>query len=714
MGHPVPVDDLPTNVVPESDLPDSFSSTAGGAALGNPNLLRQGVKGARSSFDDTLTTIGGAGVVGGAMGYAAPEILTGLGAAAGAFPATAGAAPALTGMANIIRGGRGASAFLGATGGIVGESAGQVVEQTGGSQTAAEGARILGGAVGPEALTLTKALLKSYVLKPALGLAAHIKKQSAKTLLAKMDGKPETMTEQEWKYAQELISEIRGPGGKTEQPLEDVGSIMGDQGRRLLDLSDQQQIAALSQAGRVGRAAPVTRQPADIGGELQETILKNNATAISARDQQFKQNQKLRDSIVTSKESARKYINQTPEYEALVAEVNTKLDNSVKMNESLGVQASYRKILDDLTNPEKDVFGQSKPLGFTAVDQVRRKLGAAAGFEGKPETGYDAIPTGIAKDLYFKLRGMQVSYAGGKGGPQEKLLTDYRAQSEGLVPFLTKTGKKATALDQHIEGEFAADPSTLPSFYFKTRKSINDLKELTGSIAQVNRAALNYADNELSGKNATQSRKWMTDNAEWLGEAGAANRVVARYVDRLEASEVATSRAAAFAKQAVDDNKLLTRQHLPAQRAVDLINSRDTELWAKVVPAIVQSPQAKTQMVNAVRQVVADQASSTNTINLFARNIRPFLEQSQIATKQEMDFISDRLSKIAEMNIPEPEKLGMAKRILLQSTGTWAATAASRAGVGSYNYLSNQVPTEQPYLNREEGQRVPGMQGTRG
>ena len=167
-----------------------------------------------------------------------------------------------------------------------------------------------------------------------------------------------------------------------------------------------------------------------------------------------------------------------------------------------------------------------------------------------------------------------------------------------------------------------------------------------------------------------------------------------KYATRLESAERSTRNATEFAAQAAKDQKMLVGKGFPADRAVDLIKSGNAELWAKVTPAIVQSPQAKTQMVNAVRQVVADQATGKGTINLFERSIRPALEGSNIATKAEMDFIAQKLSSIQAMNVPEAEKLGLAKRVILQGIGGWAATAASRTGVTGYEWAREKMVPE--------------------
>ena len=100
------------------------------------------------------------------------------------------------------------------------------------------------------------------------------------------------------------------------------------------------------------------------------------------------------------------------------------------------------------------------------------------------------------------------------------------------------------------------------------------------------------------------------------------------------------------------------------------------------------------QMVNAVRQVIADQATGKGTIDLFSRNIRPFLEQSKIANKGEMDFIAGKLSDIQTMNLPPEQALGLMKRMILQAAGGWAASAASRTGVSGYEWAKEKVVPE--------------------
>lgn len=673
-----------------------FQSTAGGAAVGSPNVMRQGERAKRTTMGTSLLDIGGSAGFGGALGAVAPEIMIGAGKFVGGLPSPIrAAAPFLENAGIALRNaGRPAAIASGAVAGAIAETSGQAVEAAGGEQPFPDLARIAGGAVGPELKTLA-----IWAVKKFAGMTG------VDDLLAaarKYIGKDINLNEAQKTYLASEIEALRG-GIKTNEPLEQVGSIMGAEGQRLMSVADQRLIAAQAQAAGM-KPTGVQPEMADVGGSLQNTINTRFKQALKDRKTEYKTNERTRDAIVSQRETSGSYVNNLPEYRAVVAELEAQLANEPAMRRSPSVQASYQKILNDLTNPETtaaekklvlsgqnldlvEVSGQAKPISFKALDDVRRKLGDA--FRGKPAEGYDAIGEKAAKDLYGKVSNIQKTFAGGKGGPQGKLLDDYAERTEGLNIFSSKYGKKATALDQYREDTFATDPSSLPTAYFKTRASVQTLKELTGSAAQVNTAALAFANKELVNKDAAAVRAWLGKNSEWLAETGPTRAFIDRYATALETSERSLRNAEDFAKQAAKDSGLLTRQALPAQRAVDLIKSGDTDLWSKVIPAIQQSPQAKAQMVQAVRQVVADQASSKGTIDLFSRNIRPFLEQSKIASKAEMDFISGKLEAIRAMNVPEEQKLGIARRFILQGAAGWTASVAGRGTTAAFGTLGN-------------------------
>lgn len=701
----VPTEKLP-DVQRQFDADTGFATTPGGAATGNPSIAAQGRSGLRTggNFDPAIA-IGGAGVVGGALGAASKEILTGAGNVVGAFPYPAARTVGgfLKGAGQVIgAGGRAAPAAVGAVSGAVSETAGQTAEVMGAGPVTAEAARIAGGAIGPETVNAGIWAARKVIAAPALSMWHKVWKSGAQEVLSKLETAPQTLTVREKEYLDALIAEVRGPAGKTNEPLEKVGSIMGAEGKRLMDEADNRLIVAQAQAAGA-KPTGVQAELADIGGSLRDTIAKRNKDALVKRDKQYKKTEKDRDALVDAREGQGSYVNSLPEYQAIIDGLKAQLDNTEAMKRSPDVQKSIQKVISELESSEvipgqkklvqsglnldlQELPGKPKPTSFQAVDDVRRKLGEV--FKGKPAEGYEALNDARGKELYTQLTALQKKFAGGDTGPHAKLLEDYHSRSEALGQFRTKLGKKATALDQYQEGTFATDASTLPATYFKTKASVQALRELTGNQAQVNHAALEFANRELAGKDAAGVRKWLSTNSDWLTETGPTRTLIDRYATKLEGVELGVKNAQDFAAKAAKDSSMLTRDKLPAQRAVDLIKSGSEELWGKVIPAIQKSPQAKTQMVQAVRQVVADQATAKATGDLFSRNIRPFLEGSGIATKAEMDSISASLERIAQMKVSEAEKLGIAKRILLQAAGGWTASAAGRGMSAGYNYAT--------------------------
>lgn len=668
-------------------LVKGFESTPGGAATGNPNIQRGGEKALRTDpvpFAETAATIGGAGAVGAALGAVSGELAEGAGNVIGAlpYPAARTVGGALKAAAPILKAGRGAAAVSGGAVGAGAESIGQVADMTTLGQqnpVVGEATRIVAGGLTGETLNLAKEVLHKYAVSPALGFISKAKHEAAKSILEKLEKAPQTLTVRERKFIDDEVGAIRG-GAKSDAPLEQVGSIMGQEADNLISAADRQLISATrNQAG--AQMPGNTSELATVGGNLRDSINKRNEGLLTARRDQYAANQQARDAVVATNESSGRFVNNTPEYKTLLTELTSELTPGKR---SPSVQVGYQKILNELTNQEDP----AKPITFQALDDVRRKLGDA--FRGKPAEGYDALGETLAKDLYGKVSEIQKKFA---GPTQAKLLDDYASATPGLESFSSRYGKKATALDQYREGTFATDPSSLPSTYFKTRESINALKELTGNPAQVKHAAMMYADKELAGMNADQARKWMGKNSEWLSEVPSVQQVVNSYATRLEAAERSFRNATDFAAQAAKDATLLKGKTMTAQRAVDLISHGNAELWEKVIPAIKNSPQATQQMVAAVRQVVAEQATSKGTLNLFQRKIRPFMEQAQLAPKKELDYIAKRLENLQAMNVPEEAKLGFARRMLLNSAGGWAASVGSRAGVEGVKWAeSNMVP----------------------
>lgn len=683
----------------------SFGSTQGGAALGNPNIQRQGERSLRSAPDTVLETgakIGGAGLMGGIAGAFAPELLMGAGGLAAAIPGGQPLAPWLIGAGQTLRGARAASAAAGVLSGLGSETVGQIadVTQVGKEHPilVGEGARLLAGGFTPETARFAKQVLEKYAVTPAMNIWAKYKHEAVKSILEKFQTNPGSLSEQERRFIEGEISALRG-GPKTDVPLQAVGDSMEEAGARGIVQGARATTAAEQQAAGIGKVAPIPeRQLADIGGNLRSAIVARNEGYAGARQTTYKANEAARDAIVSAREGKGSYVNDLPEYQKIIQSLQSQLDNSEAMKRSPDVQRSIQKVLNELQSSEiipgekklvqsglnldlQELPGKPKPTSFQAIDDVRRKLGEV--FKGKPAEGYEALNDARGKELYAQLSDLQKKFAGGENGPQAKLLHEYALGSEALAPFRSKMGRKATALDLYDESKFATDPSSLPSAYFKTRASVQQLKELTGNSGLVNKAALEYVNNELKDSTAAEARAWAGKNAEWLKELPIAQRLVDQYAGKLEVSERATKQAAAFAAEAASTNTALTKS-FPKERIVNLVQNGTAEQWAKAGPAIASVPEGKANVLSAVRQTIADSPLRPDD---FARRIRPALEQSRLADKASLDMIETRLKNIAEKNIPEPERLAATKRIILQALAGYSAGGMARGAVEAAKWV---------------------------
>lgn len=651
----------------------AFSSSKGGAAFGNPNLRKQGDKQVRDFGGlEPFMDIGGAAALGGAFGAASPEILSGAGRAMGSVPQLRPAGKALEVMGNILKsGGRAAPTIAGTLSGAGSETAGQVAEAAGAGPVTAEGARIVGGMVGSEPVNLGMEVLRKYAVVPALGLMSKFKHEAAKTLIQKVDsGGFDSLNEQEKALFTRLTGELRG-GERSSAPLEATGDAMA-QGADDAVFREKQRLAKANQRlSDVGRVAPVPPAEMDAtGGRLREVIVTRNKGLKEANDAQYKANEKLRDDFVAAKESAGSYINKTPEFDSLVNDLKSNLEAGKR---SPDVQGTYKYILSQIESGGKDAFGQPKPISFQALDDVRRNLGEV--FRGKPPEGYAAIGAEDARKYYAKISEIQKKYA---GEIQTKLLDDYARGKEGLEPFISAKGRKATALDKYDDSQFATDASNLPATYFKNRASVQALMELTGDKNIVNRAAMEYVNKKLEGATEAQATKFLRDNADWLQEVPAVRKLVADHSDKLFARERSVRQAAAFADEAAANQKALVGGRYPADRVRNLVLNGNMDLWEKAGPAIAASPEGKKNVLAAVRQVLADSPMDPTK---FAERIRPALKGAALADDAALDLIETKLRAIKEMKVPESEKLGIYRRVILQATAGYGASGMARGAV---------------------------------
>jgi cell division septum initiation protein DivIVA len=249
--------------VPPATVPDSKEQQP-------PSLIERGKQ------------VLGATGAGAAVGAFSPEILTGLGLGAAAFPITAPAAPFLLGAGTAARGARIAGATAGALGGAVGETAGQVVEKGGGGPVAAEAARFTGGMTTPSML---KAATYPFVKAGGYGLSLLANRIAPGTgigtgvrtlglMLEERGLRDVNLSAEQRKLIDDNITSIRG-GEPSAKPLQDVFGILREASDRLMQNADLQARPLEDQA------ANILREAESQGGAVTQQFAKRTSNLIS-------------------------------------------------------------------------------------------------------------------------------------------------------------------------------------------------------------------------------------------------------------------------------------------------------------------------------------------------------------------------------------------------------------------------------------------------
>ena len=772
----------------QTDLQTLWESTPGGAAMGNP-LAAQKYGGARKTTGtESLEAIGGAGALGGVMGYFGPQILQGASTLAQSVPALRPVSGALNVMGQMTKQvGPTTRAVTGGISGLMGETSGQVAEQMGAGPVTAETARLVGGAITPEFAPLAINAFKLALSGKMATTGINVIKDIYATL-AKSKGSDLSTAEKQ--YVETLAAKLMGEqdpnkamlilGAEMEKGAAATRLAAQTKSTALLDSANQAMLAARQAAdaelGSVGQRrqpradaiAYLTNLKTDvlnkargtvqtvgenkplnaIGQDLQTAAAAREGDLRTAAAKQYQTTETKVNEIVSGRESKGESVTTLPSYKSIVASLERELKPGVH---SKDVAAAYQKILDQIKtsaggeatpnftfDPTSGQMVYSETPGaagvgpsFQAIDDARRMLGEA--FRGQADEGYKAIGQTAQKKYYGLLSQIQKDFA---GEPQTQLLTQYADSRPGLEIFGSKAGTKLTGLDKGALTQFASDPSKLPDYFFSTPKNYNALIEMVGSKELALKAAQQYAANQLAPKETSkQVGNWMTANREFLNAVPEVKDAVIKYRTTLETGERAVANIGGGIKQlstantailktakdtaaeqltvgklqataAKTEAATITKEAAkaadniwnstsgPLKNVRDAIEGGNMEKWAAIAPIIERSPDAKKAVFDAVRQVASELGSSKGVTQKFNENMRPALEKFGMLGKDEANSIAQQLAAIEAKRVPDSEKLGMARRLLLQGITAYSSSLGGRAGAAGFSFVSD-IPTNQ-------------------
>jgi len=269
----------------------------------------------------------------------------------------------------------------------------------------------------------------------------------------------------------------------------------------------------------------------EIGAQLRDVAVKREGAFRTAASNRYTATAADVNNEVAKLEAGGLTVASTPAYKSLVTYLRNQIKPGVR---SADVAAGYKKILDQITVKAEEGV-PAPPPSFKAIDDARRLMGDS--FRGVPAEGYGAIDETARKDIYGKLRDIQVNFAGPK---QAQLLTDYADSRPELAVFGSKAGQQLTKLDRSALTQFATDPSKMPAYFFKTPTAFQNLVELVGDKALATQAGLDHIATELTKKDTSAKvRDWMDNksNQEMLNAVPGSKLKVTEYANALESAE---------------------------------------------------------------------------------------------------------------------------------------------------------------------------------
>ena len=680
---------------------------------------------------------GGYGALAGAF---APELVSGLGMGMMAFPMTAPFAPPVIGAGRAMRAGslltRLPMMGEGGIAGIGGETLKQVADVAGAGPVTQAGAEMVGSMTGPG---ITKFM--GYQVGRLLGMDKTLVNQAVGRLSSQA-AETGAITESQKEQLQRVAGQIKGKA--TQKDIEDLYNILKKGageieagGKKAMTEAETEAQRITSAAGRAGTMseqqvakAQATKQTigepkelSDIGNTLREDIVTKNKDLLEKRSADYKNLESARDKVLAEKEAAGEFIENTPEYKALVKELDAVLNPKGRsaLQTDPGVLRAFQDLKTAITpqtqtltpnqaaewqkqgvaiftgrNPQtgEEVLYRKVPPSFGAIDTVRRRLGDAA--FGKEAEGYAALKGNIAQDFYFKLSKLQSDFA---GETQTALQNSYKESSGWLDKFKAQLGKKVTAIDRFDETKFATDPQSLPSAFFKSQQSVKDLKELTNPEL-VNKAASDFVASNI-GNTAAEAQKFKKQYSEMLREIPELSKKVDGYIRNLETAELGVARGkevAGMAKTkaesimtkgkeqltaAENKAKLILGDQFPVDRMKSIILSGDPKLWAEVGPIIAKEPQGKELFAKALSAALGQETSGLVLTKpgsigaIFEDRIAPAIRSAGLMDEQKIGLLKKQIDNIYQTPKTAQAKLNSAQTAIIRAIQGGAATGAT-------------------------------------
>jgi len=451
---------------------------------------------------------------------------------------------------------------------------------------------------------------------------------------------------------------------------------------------------------------------ADIGGGLQQRVTKNISDEQKVLNDAYKADRDIAQGIVNQKQASGLPIKDTEAAKKYLDFLNQQLLEGKYAKESKFApvtEPALKKVFKEIRSAiidqrikvgedeEGKAIYRSVPTAYEAIDHVRRRLGQA--FEGNSVEGWAGLLKNEAKEAYRNVRAMQVEYGGGKDGPVDMLLRNYSEGKDLLNSLNIPAGKKISKTDLINPEYLVYDPSNLPSEFFKTRKSVQDLLNVTKDPQFVERSASDYVARLLKDKDKKFTEKYLFDNKEWIDlfpglkgkienhisslrraesvvpkttelAKGLRTEIKSLPIKSAEASEKAKKDAVSQAEKLLKESKSKAAEEIkqgqkqakeitgqvgkfrelvgtgdPVKEIEKLIVGGQTQKLAAVAPYIKSDPELLNSFNKAI-DVTLSRSNPTTISDDFERIIKPALENTGLITAEKSKELNKRIRTV--------------------------------------------------------------------
>jgi hypothetical protein len=456
----------------------------------------------------------------------------------------------------------------------------------------------------------------------------------------------------ESKTAMVRAAQERLRGKPIDQPLDaaDVATLLGaestairQRGGRLgeqLAAGTEQRLAAISQPRTMEAVGADARK---LAADRLKTLRDEREVATTANKQAMLDEARR-------KEVAGNGIENTQAYQSAVEQLKAFRQDPVTKRMLLtgDTAGQFAQVRREMTGISYDpLTGETKKelVGFQRLERLRRQLGDRAA--GLPDTGYDAIGQGDARELKKLVEDIMSEFTGQKFN---KYLKDYEQLSQPINQFATSVGAALTAPSPKVRGEMVTQASALPKKIFSTPENVDNFVALIGGDkASVEGLARNYASAELAEKSPQQIRTWLKTNGEWLSRFPQLKQDFTDYATKLEQTGRVTKKLETRTTERAEALNLGRTQTEQADNFKRLImspaNANDLTAAARVLG---KTPDGANAFKSSVRDLIGTLPPG-QIVTSYRDRIKPAMQASGLYRPDEIKFVDDAIADIANI-----------------------------------------------------------------